>query len=153
MITSRGTLRSRSRRLRTARVVASNSSVIAISNFICRPALKESAAVYPTRPGRLHLILALGALVVSLIAQQQRVFDFPGSARVASGLHDATHGTWFALVTWFVAGFVRRFAGRGATIAITALLGVGIAIGTEALQTYTGGAGRSFYLGRVALRT
>ena len=96
--------------------------------------------MYPTRPGRLHLILALGALVVLLIAQQQRTFDFPGSARVASGLHDATHGMRFALVAWFVAGFVRRFVGRGATIAITAL-GVGIAIGTEVLQTRRMGIG------------
>ena len=95
--------------------------------------------MYPTRPGRLHLILALGVLVVLVFAQQQHFVDYPGSQRVASGLHDATHGTWFAIVTWLVAGFVRRFVGRGATVVIAALLGIAIAVGTEVLQKFTGG--------------
>jgi len=95
--------------------------------------------VYPTRPGRLHLIVALAVLVVLLFVQQQSIVEIPGSGRVSGALPNALHGPWFAIVSWMLAGFVRRWAGRGATVAITVALGFGLAIGTEAMQKITGG--------------
>jgi len=141
MITSRGTFRSRSRRLRTARVVASNSSVIARSNFIVSPVLvlKERGAVYPTRPGRLHLLQAAGVLLVLLIAQQQQLITIQGSGRVASAWPDAIHGAWFACVTWIVLSLVGSRYRRSVTLLSTVAIGVAIAVGTELLQAVTGG--------------
>jgi hypothetical protein len=55
--------------------------------------------VYPTRPGRLHLMLAVAALLVLLFAQQQGIVQIPGSGRVAVAAPDAIHGSWFACET------------------------------------------------------
>jgi len=95
--------------------------------------------VYPTPPGRLHLIVALAALVVLLFVQQQRLVEIPDSGRVLHALPNAVHGPWFAIVSWVLALVVRRWAGRGATVVITAVLALGLAIGTEAMQKITGG--------------
>jgi hypothetical protein len=96
----------------------------------------ERGAVYPTRPERLHLMLALGALVL-LIAQQ--FFDLPGSGRVVGGLQNSLHGPWFALVTWVVVITIARWTRGVATILVAAMIAVILAIGTEALQKITGG--------------
>ena len=79
--------------------------------------------MYPTRPERLHLIVAFAVLVVLLLLQQQSIVAIPGSGRVSTALPDALHGPWFAIVSWILAVFVRHWAGRGATVAITAMVG------------------------------
>jgi hypothetical protein len=95
--------------------------------------------VYPTRPGRLYLMWAAGALLLLLFAQQQQVIALPVSGRVGRAVPDALHGTWFACVTWFVLSIVgSRFRPRIA-VALTALIGLAIAVGTELLQVLTGG--------------
>lgn len=95
--------------------------------------------MYPTRPGRLHLIVALTVLIAMLFVQQQRLVELPDTGRVLHVLPNAVHGPWFAIISWMLAVFVRRWAGRRATVAITAVLGLGLAIGTEAVQKITGG--------------
>lgn len=83
------------------------------------------------------------ALLVLLFAQQQRLITIPGSGRLAVALPDAIHGTWFACVTWVVLTFVGARFRRSATIVITALIGVSVAVGTELLQKLTGGDAES----------
>ncbi len=95
--------------------------------------------MYPTRPGRLHLTLAIAALVVLLIAQQQQLIKLPNSGRFWAAFPDALHGTWFACVTWLVLGFVKRVALRGNVVPTTVLIGACIAVGTELIQKLTGG--------------
>ena len=94
--------------------------------------------MYPTRPGRLHLTVAAGVLIVLLIVQQ-RLVQIPGSGRVAAAVPDALHGSWFACVTWAMLILVGRWTRRGTTLAATALLGFGLAAGSEFLQKFTGG--------------
>ncbi len=95
--------------------------------------------MYPTRPGRLYLVLAAVALVALLIAQQQQLIKLSGSGRFWSAVPDALHGSWFACVTWLVLSFVKRWAQRKDVVATTALIGVSIAVGTELMQKLTGG--------------
>ena len=84
-------------------------------------------------------MLAVGALIVLLIVQQQQLIKLPGSGRFADALPDALHGSWFACVTWVVLLFVARWTRRDAAIAVTVLIGLCIAVGTELLQKITGG--------------
>jgi hypothetical protein len=95
--------------------------------------------VYPTRPGRLHLLQAAGVLLVLLIAQQQQLITIQGSGRVASAWPDAIHGAWFACVTWIVLSLVGSRYRRSVTLLSTVAIGVAIAVGTELLQAVTGG--------------
>ena len=95
--------------------------------------------MYPTRPGRLHLLQAAGVLLVLLIAQQQQLITIQGSGRVASAWPDAIHGAWFACVTWIVLSLVGSRYRRSVTLLSTVAIGVAIAVGTELLQAVTGG--------------
>ena len=79
------------------------------------------------------------ALIVLLIAQQQQLVQTPGSGRVATAVADALHGSWFACVTWLMLILVGRWTRPGAAIALMALVGVVIAVGTELLQKLFGG--------------
>jgi hypothetical protein len=82
---------------------------------------------------------AAGALLVLLIAQQQQLVTLPGSGRVATAVPDAFHGAWFACVTWFVLLLVAVRFRPAVTVALTAVIGLTIAIGTELMQKLTGG--------------
>jgi len=95
--------------------------------------------VHPTRPERRPPILAAGALILLLIAQQQQLIDIPASGRVASALADALHGSWFASVTWVVLMLVGRRVRPRAAIALTVVIGVALAVGTEWVETLTDG--------------
>jgi hypothetical protein len=108
-----------------------------MSNFIVSPDCEGMPAVYPTGPFR--TIVAVAALLALLFAQQQQLVTMPGSGRVANAVPDALHGPWFAVVTWFVASFVNKRTRGWATIGLTAILGVLLAVGTEVLQRLNGG--------------
>jgi hypothetical protein len=95
--------------------------------------------VYPTRPGRLYLAQAAAALLVLLFAQQQQLIELPVSGRVGAALPDAIHGTWFACVTWIILSVVGLRFRPGVAVALTAAIGFVIAVGTELLQSVTGG--------------
>jgi hypothetical protein len=84
-------------------------------------------------------MLAAGALIALVIAQQQQLIHLPGSGRFWTALPDALHGTWFACVTWLMLSFVRRWAQRDDVVATTALIGASVAVGTELMQKLTGG--------------
>ena len=95
--------------------------------------------MYPTRPGRLYIALAGVALLVLLFAQQQQIVEIPWSGRIATALPDAIHGSWFACVTSVVFFFVERVRQGRAAFVTTALIGVCLAVGTEVVQSMTGG--------------
>jgi hypothetical protein len=95
--------------------------------------------VYPTRPGRLYLTLAVVALLILLYAQQQQTVVIPWSGRIATAVPDAIHGSWFACVTSIVLLFVERVRQGRAAFVATALIGLCIAVGTEVVQGLTGG--------------
>ncbi len=95
--------------------------------------------MYPTGPGRLHLMLGVGLLVFLLILQQQQWVHLPGAGRLEGAFPDAVHGSWFACVTWILLLFASRWTRGGATIVVVALIGFGLAVGTELLQSMTGG--------------
>lgn len=88
---------------------------------------------------KVRFTFLFSVLMVLLIAQQQQLVQIPGSGRVASAVPDALHGSWFACVTWLILLLVGRRTRPGAAIALTALLGVVVAIGTELLQKLSGG--------------
>lgn len=94
--------------------------------------------MYPTRAGRLYLMLA-GVLIVLLFAQQQQLIKLPDTGRLSGALPDSVHGSWFACVTWVLLQFIRRWTRGGATVAVTAAVGFALAVGTELLQAVTGG--------------
>ena len=60
--------------------------------------------MYPTRPGRLYLMLGAGAVIALLFAQQQQLIKVPGWGHFWAAARDALHGTWFACVTTFYLG-------------------------------------------------
>jgi len=85
-------------------------------------------------------MLAVGLLIVLLIAQQQELIKLPGWGRFWSAVPDALHGAWFACVTWLILSLLKGWAAQQNNIvATTALIGVSIAIGTELTQKLTGG--------------
>ena len=95
--------------------------------------------MYPTRPGRLYLTLAVVALLILLYAQQQQTVVIPWSGRIATAVPDAIHGSWFACVTSIVLLFVERVRQGRAAFVVTAVIGLCIAVGTEVVQGLTGG--------------
>ncbi|NJN50453.1 MAG: hypothetical protein HC809_00305 [Gammaproteobacteria bacterium] len=76
--------------------------------------------------------------VVGLVLVQQFA-GIAGEGRVLAGLHNAAHGPWFATLTYFVHAVVRPRLTARMALAVTGLLAVLIAVGTEALQHFTGG--------------
>ena len=95
--------------------------------------------MYPTRPGRLYLVLVGATLIALLFAQQQQLFKLPGWGRFWVAVPDALHGTWFACVTWLILWFVKRWAKHDNVLPTTVFIGVCIAVGTELGQKLTGG--------------
>ncbi len=59
--------------------------------------------------------------------------------RVASAVPDALHGAWFACVTWVLLLIVDRRVRGGRAVAVAALIGLTVAVGTELLQKSNGG--------------
>jgi hypothetical protein len=92
--------------------------------------------VYPSGLQRLHPLVALGVVVLLLVAQQ--VLVVPGSGHLVNGAQNAAHGPWFAVVTMLLARLVRRRFGARGTVAVTALIGIVVAAGSEMLQAFTG---------------
>lgn len=84
-------------------------------------------------------MLAACGLILLLIGQQQQLIEVPASGRVASALPNALHGPWFACVTWLVLMLVGRRVRPRAAIALTVLIGLALAVGTELTQKLTGG--------------
>src|SRR5512139_777952 len=84
-------------------------------------------------------MLGVGLLVFLLILQQQQWVHLPGAGRLEGAFPDAVHGSWFACVTWILLLFASRWTRGGATIVVVALIGFGLAVGTELLQSMTGG--------------
>ncbi len=96
--------------------------------------------MYPTRPGRLHLVLAVCVLLVLLIVQQQQWVKLPANGHFEGAIPDSIHGSWFACVTWVLLQFTSRWTrGTATMIGATALIGLCLAVGTELLQKITGG--------------
>lgn len=83
-------------------------------------------------------IVALAGFVAALVLQQ--VFTVPGLTRVAIGLNDSAHGTWFALVLLALLVVVSRRwrLGVRAELALGAAAALVLAPGTELVQELTG---------------
>jgi len=80
------------------------------------------------------LIAALALLVAT-----QQVADVPGHGRVPEGIQNGLHGPWFAIVTLVLLRLMTRFVAGARALAATAAAAIVLSVGTEALQTFTGG--------------
>ena len=75
------------------------------------------------------------ALVALILLQQVTIVPMHG--RLASGVSNGVHGLWFAAVTAVVYALVRTRMPAGRALGVTAVVGIALALATEAVQIGT----------------